>query len=80
MRIYMNTFGQVYGGGPYGSSTYQNGTVTTGTSTPAPSPTPGGTLTNTGFDLILAGSVAAALIAAAIVVRVWRRPTTKSAN
>ena len=78
MRIPEHLLGQVYGGGPYGSSTYQNGVLTTGTSTPTPTPasTAGASLTNTGFDLILAGSVAAALIAVAIVVRVWRRPTT----
>ena len=68
--IYTDTiFAQVYNGGKYDTSTYQSGT--TGS-------TSGGILTNTGFDLLLAASLACAIIFATLLVRFWRKPHNKA--
>lgn len=75
----------VYGSGPYGNSTYSS-TSTTGdsadngtqgsTGTPATSPAPESSnnlLANTGFDLILAATIASAVIFAALIIRFYRK-------
>lgn len=58
-------FAQVYGAGSYNSAVY-GGSATSGGS--------GNTLTNTGIAIIAIVTVAALLLLAAVVVRIWRRP------
>ena len=70
-----------YGGGTYDSSTYQSGTITSGTSNGASTnSSAGGILTNTGFDLLLAATIAASLALAAIVIRFYKRPNKKTGS
>jgi sugar phosphate permease len=65
---YLNkTFAQTYGQGTYGSLSYQTGTVSSSSST-------GSILTNTGFDILLALTVACVIIFTAIIVNFYRRP------
>lgn len=65
-----NILADVYGGGNYDSAAYGSGS-STGTSTTTSS---GGTLSNTGFDILLIASIACAIIFVALVVRFWKRP------
>ncbi len=71
---------QVYGGGAYDTSTYETHSSSgggTGTGTSGGGGTAAvskGTLTNTGFDLVLAGTLACAIIFAALLIRFWKRP------
>jgi hypothetical protein len=76
MTYYTNIFAQTYGAGTYGSSTYQSGT-TTATGKVAPG-TSGGVLTNTGFDILLAVTLACAIVFMALTVRLWRKPAQKN--
>jgi len=72
-----------YGSGNYSSDTYNGSTTTAtgGSGTTGSSPTPTtGVLTDTGFDLVLVATLAAALIFAALIVRFWRRPAKSAAN
>ncbi len=64
--------GRTDGSGLYGRSTY-------GGDAAANSPANTGVLTNTGFDIILAITIAASLIFAALVIRFWKR-SKKSAS
>lgn len=74
MPSYMySIFAQAYGEGAYGSSTYQNGTVTSTTTSGGTN----GTLTDTGFDVLLIATVACVVIFVALLVRFWRRPAKK---
>jgi len=77
MQYITNIFAQTYGSGDYGNSTYQNGTTTTTGSTGSGSAgggTSGGVLTDTGFDILLAATLACVLLFTAVVVRFWKRP------
>ena len=73
-------FASTYGSGTYNTDVY-NGSATTGTSTGSGggSSAGGGVLTNTGFDVILAVTVACVIVFAALVVRFWKRPAKKLA-
>jgi len=75
----LNLFGQVYGACGYGGSSYENSmcqTTATGTSSGGNSGSAAGgsILTNTGFDILLAATVAVAIIFVALLVRFWKRP------
>ena len=75
-NIYL--FGATYGCGTYGAGTYQNGTCSStggGTSGSANS----GLLSNTGFDLLLIGTIAVTLILVALIVRFWKRSGKRQA-
>lgn len=78
MNYVLNTFGQAYGAGAYGSSTYQNGTTTAAGTTGTNGTS--GALTNTGFDLVLAATVACVIIFTALVIRFWKRPRKHAAG
>lgn len=82
MQYYTNIFAQTYGSGAYGSSTYENGTTVTsgsaGTSSAGGGSGTTGVLTDTGFDILLAVTVACVIVFAALVVRFWKRPAKKS--
>ncbi|HUB94141.1 MAG TPA: hypothetical protein VMB52_06585 [Verrucomicrobiae bacterium] len=58
---------QVYGGGAYDSSTYQQ------------SSTSGGGLSDTGIAIASIVTLAALILLAAIVVRIWKRPRKQAA-
>jgi len=60
--------GQVYGGGAYDTSSY--GTAAANASTSAG----GSGLTNTGVAIAGIVTIAAVILLAAIVVRIWKRP------
>jgi hypothetical protein len=79
MDTQANYFGSTYGSGPYGSSTYDGAAqsaATTQSTAPAATPTAnGGVLANTGFDVMLAVSLACLIIFVALVIRFWRRPS-----
>jgi hypothetical protein len=88
--MYLYYFANTYGSGGYDASTY-NGAATTPAPAPGtPPPTgtgtvsvqdtaaPGGSLANTGFDILLAVSFACLIIFAALLVRFWKRkPATE---
>lgn len=66
---------EAYGQGLYNANTYSNQSTTA----EAPASTAAGTggaglLTNTGFDVLLAVTLACAIIFTALVIRFWRRP------
>jgi hypothetical protein len=86
MQYYTN-FAYTYDSGAYGASTYETSAAssastttatTTGTTTGANSGGTSGTgtgvLTNTGFDVLVAATLACAIIFAATIVRFWKRP------
>jgi hypothetical protein len=66
-------FGATYGSGTYGGSTYSSTGSSTGTTSTGAPPQPGSLLTNTGFDVLAAATLACAIICSAIAVRYWRR-------
>ena len=71
-------FANTYDSGSYGGSTYENST--TGSSTSGGTTASSGTkqvLTDTGFDLLLAATIAVTLIFIALIVRFWKRPAPK---
>ena len=80
MKLYTTTSVlAAYGDCPYGASAYN--TTTCGTVAPAtpttPTPTPaaqGSLLTNTGFDIALAVTLAATIVFVALIVRFIKRP------
>jgi len=72
MLYVIKGFAQVYGGCAYGASGYQNSSCDKSVTTT--STTPSGNLSNTGFDILLIATIACALIFAAMVVRIWRKP------
>jgi hypothetical protein len=72
---------QTYDSGAYGSSTYggattvtSGGTGTGGASAGGATSGAGGVLSNTGFDIVLAITLACTLIFVALVIYFWRRP------
>ena len=76
-------FASTYGSGVYNSSSYQNASSTSSsTSTPTSTgPTAGttatssgGTLANTGFDLLLAATIGSVVIFSALVIKFWKKP------
>jgi hypothetical protein len=68
-------FASTYGSGTYESSTYNGSTTSTTTGATTTSSTTGsGVLTDTGFDVILAMSLAVAIIFVALIVKIWHRP------
>jgi hypothetical protein len=62
-----------YNDGTYGSSNY-NGSSTTSTGSSGGSTGTGGVLTNTGFDIAAILTLAALILFAAMVIRIWKRP------
>ena len=71
-------FASTYGSGNYNSSTY-NGT--TGSSTGTDGSGAGGILTNTGFDVLLAVTLACLIIFVALIARFWHsKPKTAHAQ
>lgn len=74
MKQYYTFFAQAYGEGTYSACTYNDATSCTSTGTSGASNTSGsGTLTNTGFDILLIITVACTLIFTALIVRLWRK-------
>ena len=77
-------FASTYGSGQYDSSTYSGSTAEATSSSvsqnPASTAAPGGSglLANTGFDVLLALSLACLIIFVALIIRFWKRPPTKS--
>jgi hypothetical protein len=74
MNYTLTTFAQVYGACNYGQSTVGNSTCGTAVAASSGPQASRGLLTNTGFDVILAVTVACAIIFTALVVRFWRGP------
>lgn len=72
-------FGATYSCGAYGAGNYQNSSCSSTSTGNTGTSGNGGTLTDTGFDVVLIATIAAALIFVALVVRFWRRPK-KSAS
>lgn len=73
-------FAQAYGEGTYSSSTYSTQT-TTGTGTGSGSGTGtsgGGVLSNTGFDIAAAITLACVIVFAALIIRFWKRPNRQT--
>jgi hypothetical protein len=68
-------FGATYDCGAYGAGNYE--TSACSASSTGGSSGNNGVLTNTGFDILLIATIAAALIFTALVVRFWRRPAKK---
>mgnify|MGYP001556990770 len=68
-------FASTYGSGTYNTGTY-NGATSTSTGSSS-SGSAGGILTNTGFDIVAAITLAFAIVFAALVVRFWKRPAKK---
>ncbi|HTB49091.1 MAG TPA: hypothetical protein VK712_03345 [Verrucomicrobiae bacterium] len=77
MQYITNTdfFAQTYDACSYGGSAYGNNTCqTTGTASGSGSGSAaGGLLTDTGFDILLAATLACTIIFVAVVVRIWKR-------
>jgi hypothetical protein len=84
MQPLVNFFASTtYGSGAYGSSTYQ-GSATTGSNTTGSGSgsssgsgsagSSSGTLSNTGFDIVAAVTVACVIIFLALIIRFWKRP------
>lgn len=66
-------FASAYGSDTYNSSVY--GSASTSTSTGTTTSSNGGTtLANTGFDLLLAATLASVIVFAALVIRFFRKP------
>ncbi len=72
MKQFSSYFAQAYGQGVYSSCAYGDNTCTTSASSGGASS--GANLTNTGFDLVLALTLACVLIFIALMVRLWRKP------
>ena len=69
-----------YGSGTYNTDVY-NGSTSTGTSTGTGSgSSSGGVLTNTGFDIAAAVTLACVIVFVALVVRFWKRPAKQAAE
>ncbi len=90
MYYVTNFFAQAYGACTYDSGSYQNDSCsastptapgstdsTSGTSGSAASggPLTGGILTNTGFDIAVAVTLASAIMFVALLVRFWKQRT-----
>lgn len=73
-----------YGSGSYDSSTYDGSgttTMTTGDSgSTGATGSNGGSLSNTGIAVVGIVSLAAAILLAAMIVRVWKRPSKRAAQ
>jgi hypothetical protein len=64
-----------YGSGAYNTSTYNGATSTsTGSGSGSGGNAGGGVLTNTGFDIALAVTLACVIVFVALAVRFWKRP------
>lgn len=61
-------FGAVYGAGPYGAGTYNDGVSAAASTSSA-----GGSLVNTGTVLIAITTLACLLVFTALLVRFWKR-------
>lgn len=68
-----------YDCGAYGGSAYQTGSCSTTTTTTTTSSS-SGLLTNTGFDLLLAATLAATIIFVALILQFWKRSGKKKAS
>lgn len=79
--LYTTIIASTYGSGTYDSSNY-NGTNATGTTGgTGTTGTTGGTLSNTGVMVGLIVGAAALILLAAMIVRIWKRPSrTKVAD
>lgn len=72
---YKFTFASAYGSCTYGSTQYQNASTTCGsTAGGGGAAAGGGILTNTGFDVLLAATLACAIVLTAFIVRFIKRP------
>jgi hypothetical protein len=77
----MTTFNQIpifastYGSGAYNTSNYNGTDAVSGTTTTT---TTSGSLSNTGVAIGLIVGLAAAILLAAMVVRIWKRPSRKA--
>ena len=71
MQYYI--FASTYGSGTYNTSTY-NGATNTSTGSTGGGSAGGSVLTNTGFDIAAAITVACVIVFVALVVRFWKRP------
>ena len=72
MEHSFEVFGATYDCGSYGAGTFDNGSCSTSSTSGGTSS--GSLLTNTGFDIALAVTVACVIIFAALVIRFWKRP------
>jgi hypothetical protein len=68
MTAYYWFLGQVYGGGPYSTATYEQ---TSGS---------GGGLSNTGIAIASIVTLAALILLATLVIRIWKRPSRQLAQ
>jgi hypothetical protein len=80
MKYYTPSFlADVYGQNGYGNNIYEGTGCTQGDGTNCQTGGGGsGTLTNTGFDVILAVSLACVIVFAALLTRFLRRPAKKT--
>lgn len=67
-------FAYTYDSGAYGGCTYESGNCSTGTSGGTASSGTGSILTNTGFDIAVAVTLACLISLVALLVRFWKRP------
>jgi hypothetical protein len=74
MQYILNNFGYVYGSGNYNSSTYSYTTCTNASGATVSCGSSSGVLTNTGFDILLASTLACVIIFSALMIRFWKRP------
>jgi len=72
------TLASTYGSGSYDSSNYNGTTTTSSNNSTTSSSTHGSVLTDTGIVLAAVVTVACLIVLAALVVRIWKRPTTKA--
>ena len=70
MSLYTINFASTYGSGTYDSSSYNGATTSTSSGS---SSSAGGILTNTGFDIAAAVTLACALIFTALVIKFWKK-------
>jgi tellurite resistance protein TehA-like permease len=70
---YALDFADVYNGSAYGATSYGSSATTAPAKNGA---SVSGTLSNTGFDILLVGSLACFIIFIAVMVRFWHRPVS----
>jgi len=79
---YLTNIASTDGSGNYGSSVYDgasSSTSTTGTGSSSGSAAGGSVLTNTGFDILLAATLACVIIFAALIVKFWKQKEAQAA-
>ncbi len=71
---YPSYFASTYGSGSYDNSAYNGATATsTATGTSPGQSNNGNVLTNTGFDIAVAVTLASVIIFSALVIKFWQR-------